>query len=68
MPETRISFIERPSLAVIGEKLTRRFGVHIIATRTSEGVEFSVDGELTEPQREKLELIMERLGFIEAED
>ena len=68
MPETRLRFLKRPSLAALGSNLSRRFGRAVAIRRTAEGLEFTVDGELTELQKQRLELLMERLGFVLEED
>ena len=63
-----LRFIERPSLAVLGGKLTKKFGVPIRVRRTAEGLEFTIEGELTDQQKAKLETLMERWGYIEVGD
>lgn len=62
--ETTIRFIERPSLAVLGDKLSHKFGVAIRVARTAEGLEFTIEGELDPGDREKLDDLMEKWGFI----
>lgn len=60
-----IRFVERPSLAVLGEKLTKKFGVPIRVMATAEGLELTVDGDLDQRDREKLDDLMEKWGYIE---
>lgn len=60
----KIRFIEKPSLAVLGEKLSHKFGVPIRVQRTREGLEFTIDGVLEEGDREKLDDLMEKWGYL----
>lgn len=63
-PETKIRFVERPSLAVLGGMLTRRFKKGISIKAVQGGLEFTFNTPPTPGDLTRLETMMERLGYI----
>lgn len=59
-----IRFIDRPSLAVLGSMLTRRFKKGVSVTAVDGGLEFTFTEDPTPGDLTRLEVMMERLGYI----
>lgn len=64
LAETKFRYVEKPSLAVLGQKLSKRFGLPISIVATADGLEFTVDGTLEEGDREKIDDLMEKWGYL----
>ena len=62
--ETKIRFIERPSLAVLGQMLTKRFRKGVSVKAVEGGLEFTFLEDSNPGDINRLETMMERLGYI----
>jgi len=60
----KLRFIKKPSLAILGEILTRRFNKPIQIQNTKDGLEFTFTEDPTPGDITRLEIMMERLGYI----
>jgi len=59
-----IRFIEKPSLAVLGSILSRRFKKGVSIRAVEGGLEFTFTEDPTPGDLTRLEVMMERLGYI----
>ncbi len=59
-----IKFVERPSLAVLGEMLTKRFKKGVTVKAVVDGLEFTFKKEPTPGDITRLETMMERSGYL----
>ena len=59
-----VRFIEKPSLAVLGSMLTKRFKKQIAIRAIDGGLEFTFGEDPTPGAITRLEMMMERLGYI----
>jgi len=61
---TKIRFTKQPSLATLGNILTRRFKKGVTVKAARDGLEFTFAEEPNPGDINRLETIMERLGYI----
>ena len=68
MSKTTVKFIDRPSLAVLGAILTKRFKKRVTIKAVQGGLEFTFTEDPTPGDINRLEIMMERLGYIMEEN